>query len=82
MARSFSDQANDAIQTDVIGLIVGFFIVYIYVMVMIGGFGCVRQKVCKTNLRLIYLWPKIRGVFTFCTFLQLGIARHFFVCIL
>ena len=46
MARSFTDQANEAIQTDVVGLIVGFFIVYVYVMVMIGGFGCVRQKVC------------------------------------
>ena len=49
VARSFSDQANEAVGTDVIALVIGFNVVYIYVLMMIGGFGCVQQKVSEND---------------------------------
>ena len=45
IARSFTDLSNEAVYTDVVGLIIGTGIVYFYVLLMIGGFGCVEQKV-------------------------------------
>ena len=52
VARSFSDQANEAVGTDVIALVIGFNVVYIYVLMMIGGFGCVQQKVSEITKNL------------------------------
>ena len=45
IARSFNDLSNDAISTDVPRLVAGISIVYVYALVMLGGFGCVPQKV-------------------------------------
>lgn len=44
IARSFTDVSNEAIFTDKDGLIGGIFIVYIYVLFMLGSFGCVEQR--------------------------------------
>ena len=43
--RSFNDEASKAVESDIIRLVIGFIVVYIFVLVMIGGFGCVQQKV-------------------------------------
>ena len=45
VARSFSDEASKAVNSDAVGFVIGFSVVYIYVLMMIGGFGCVQQKV-------------------------------------
>ena len=45
VARSFSDEASKAVNSDVVGFVIGFSVVYIYVLMMLGGFGCVQQKV-------------------------------------
>ena len=45
VARSFSDEASKAVNSDVVGFVIGFSVVYVYVLMMIGGFGCVQQKV-------------------------------------
>ncbi len=45
VARSFDDLSNEAIFTDVNGLVIGIAIVYVYVLAMLGGFGCVEQRV-------------------------------------
>ena len=48
LARSFDDLANKAIGADIPRIIGGVSIVYAYVLVMLGGFDCVQQKVCTT----------------------------------
>ena len=53
VARSFSDEASKAVNSDVVGFVIGFSVVYIYVLMMLGGFGCVQQKV-STILRMIF----------------------------
>ena len=51
VARSFSDEASKGVNSDVIGFVIGFGVVYLYVLMMIGGFGCVQQKVKNENLK-------------------------------
>ena len=46
LARSFDDLASKAIGADIPRIIGGVSIVYAYVLVMLGGFDCVQQKVC------------------------------------
>jgi hypothetical protein len=43
--RSFNDEASKAVESDIVRFIIGFIVVYIFVLFMIGGFGCVQQKV-------------------------------------
>ena len=45
LARSFDDLANQAIGADIPRIIGGVSIVYAYVLMMLGGFDCVQQKV-------------------------------------
>ncbi len=44
VARSFDDLANEAIGADIPRIVGGVLIVYTYVLVMLGGFVCVQQK--------------------------------------
>ena len=53
VARSFSDEASKAVNSDVVGFVIGFSVVYIYVLMMLGGFGCVQQKV-STIIGMIF----------------------------
>ena len=53
VARSFSDEASKAVNSDVVGFVIGFSVVYIYVLIMLGGFGCVQQKV-STIIEMIF----------------------------
>lgn len=45
VARSFSDIASANIFTDVNMVVLGFAIVFIYVLVMLGNFDCVENRV-------------------------------------
>ena len=57
LARSFDDLANGALDSDVPRVVAGVFIVYAYVLTMLGGFDCVAQK------------PFLGGIGMFCVFL-------------
>ena len=48
---SFDDLSKDAIQTDVLMLIVGFGMMFIYVQIMLGGFNLVEQRVSPRKIR-------------------------------
>ena len=45
LARSFDDLSKAAIGGDIPRIIGGVSIVYTYVLIMLGGFDCVHQKV-------------------------------------
>ena len=43
--RSFNDEASQAVESDIIRFIIGLIVVYLFVLIMIGGFGWVQQRV-------------------------------------
>ena len=43
--RSFNDEASQAVESDLIRFIIGLIVVYLFVLIMIGGFGWVQQRV-------------------------------------
>ena len=43
--RSFNDEASQAVESDIIRFIIGLIVVYVFVLIMIGGFGWVQQRV-------------------------------------
>ena len=47
---SFSDEAGGAIKSDVVSLSIGYFIVILFVMIVLGRFNCMEQKVSIVRL--------------------------------
>ena len=55
--RSFNDEASQAVESDIIRFIIGLIVVYLFVLIMIGGFGWVQQRV---NILKLYIFVKYR----------------------
>lgn len=71
LARSFDDLASKAIGADIPRIIGGVSIVYAYVLIMLGGFDCVQQKVCTYVICIAAPPPWGLGCYSTHTFWQI-----------
>ncbi|TRY61569.1 hypothetical protein TCAL_14942 [Tigriopus californicus] len=66
VARSFSDIASANIFTDVNMVVLGFAIVFIYVLIMLGNFDCVENRVFVSLAGLVAVFMALIASYGIC----------------
>jgi len=67
VARGYDDIAGDSINGDAIMMPIGFMIVFVYVMIMLGKFNCIQQRSLLAQGGLVCIGLTILFTYGFCS---------------